>query len=1043
MRTDGRNEQHMKKGSQKKISLVILLTVIAVTLSGCYTEPISVTSGTDTSSGNSVPYPVYSVEPEPTEFRTVEIPTPEVAQTPMTIIQLPGGNATPFVQGGPLTTPAQDDSGMIYLNTGTPMPQTNTPRPTATPAATPTVLRFGSQGKAVRELQTALKKLGYYTGLVDGDFGESTKRAVTAFQRANGLTADGVAGKQTLDLLNGSVATAKPTATPKPKATATPKLATSISLKRGAKGAEVSRMQIRLISLGYLDGKATGTLDAVTELAVIAYQNRAGLTADGVAGFTTLNSMYSARATKATNSAGIIGVVLKTGSSETNAIRTLQRKLKSLGYYNSTINGTYGANTKEAVSNFQKQNGMSADGVAGTATLVKLFTGTPNRYSATATPRRTATPKGGTKAAATPARNTGNTSKASDSAPKVTNPPSYVTVTEAPNGNYVTLQMGDGGTLVGNLQRALKKLGYYSGNISSHYAATTYRGIMDFQGDNGLKPTGIADAATQKKLFNVADSTPAPRKRATPTPAPRITNPPEYTNVTPAPNGKKLTLRMGDGGTLVADLQRALKELGYYAGNISSHYAATTYNAVLAFQKDYGLNQTGIADVNTQNRLFASVSRTATPKPTATNPPIYRTVTNPPARTYVTLRVGDSGDPVKALQQALKKAGYYKGTADGKYGESTFEAVLAFQKANGLAQTGRADANTQKMLYGVTPTASPSPVPVTNPPSFRAVTNPPVGSNYVTLRMGDSGAPVELLQRALRNGGYFKGNVDGQYGATTYRAVLSFQANNGLKQTGIADAKTQELLFGGKYNRTPTPTVRPTPTPAPKGADAPNAAATPKPTNSPTPTPLGNSATKPPAYTAVTNKPDGGYVSLRMGDSGQPVVRLQGALRRAGYYKGNSDGNFGKTTYQAVLAYQKDHGMQTNGIASVNLQQELFSTAPKAVPTRTPKPSPTPTKRPTATPRVTNPPSYRTVTEAPPDSNYITLQMGDYGIPVQMLQEGLKRLGYFKGNVNGHFDTATFNAVLDFQRAKGLKTNGVANAATQIILYQGDFPDES
>ncbi len=55
MRMDGRNERDMKKGSQKKISLVILLTVIALTLSGCYTEPISVTSGTDTSSGNSVP----------------------------------------------------------------------------------------------------------------------------------------------------------------------------------------------------------------------------------------------------------------------------------------------------------------------------------------------------------------------------------------------------------------------------------------------------------------------------------------------------------------------------------------------------------------------------------------------------------------------------------------------------------------------------------------------------------------------------------------------------------------------------------------------------------------------------------------------------------------------------------------------------------------------------------------------------------------------------------------------------------------------------
>ena len=92
---------------------------------------------------------------------------------------------------------------------------------------------------------------------------------------------------------------------------------------------------------------------------------------------------------------------------------------------------------------------------------------------------------------------------------------------------------------------------------------------------------------------------------------------------------------------------------------------------------------------------------------------------------------------------------------------------------------------------------------------------------------------------------------------------------------------------------------------------------------------------------------------------------------------------------------------------------------------------------------MTNPPSYRTVTEAPPDSNYITLQMGDQGVPVQMMQEILKSRGYYKGAVNGHFDLATYNAVIAFQQAKGLKTTGVANAATQIILYQGDFPDES
>ena len=1025
----------MKKSSLKTISLAVLLAVIALTLSGCYTEPISISGSNDTTSGNAVPYPVYSTDPDPTDTPVIRLETPEVMQTPVTIVQLPGGAATPFVSG---VTATPGPNGYVILPTGTPMPQTNTPRPTATPTATPTVLRFGSQGKAVRELQTTLKKLGYYTGLVDGDFGESTKRAVTQFQRANGLTADGVAGARTLELLNGSAATARPTATPKPKATATPKLATSVVLQLRSRGNEVSRMQTRLISLGYLDGKATGTFDAITELAVKAYQNRSGLTADGVAGFTTLNALYSARAIKAATSSGVIGVTLKQGSSDTDAVRTLQRKLKSLGYYNSTINGTYGASTKEAVSNFQKQNGLSSDGVAGTTTLVRLFTGTPNRYSATATPRRTATPKGSTKATATPKSNTNNNNNNSndqaESSPRLTNPPSYTTVTEAPNGNYVTLQMGDGGALVGDLQRALKKLGYYTGNISNHYAATTYRGVMNFQGDNGLKQTGIADANTQKKLFAAVDQTPEPKKAATPTPTAKVTNPPEYRTVTAAPNGNYVTLQMGDGGTLVGNLQRALKELGYYSGNISSHYAATTYRGIMAFQKDFGLTQNGIANATTQKRLFAAASPTEAPKPTATNPPAYRTVTNPPVNTgYITLRVGDSGEPVKALQQGLRKAGYFKGTVDGKYGESTYDAVLAFQKANNLRQTGVANAATQKLLFGDKPLATKTPVPVTNPPSFRTVTNPPVGSNYVTLRMGDSGAPVELLQRALRNGGYFKGTVDGKYGASTYEAVLRFQANNGLKQTGNANAETQELLFGGKYNRTPTPTVRPTPTPTPKPT------ATPKVTPTPSPKP----ATNPPSYHTVTERPNGGYVSLKMGDTGEPVRKLQTALRRAGYFRGNSDGVFGSSTYQAVQAYQRDHGLNATGMATIAMQEQLFGTAPTAAPTRTPRPTATPTPKPTATPKITNPPVYHHVTEAPPDSNYLTLKLGDEGVPVQMLQETLKARGYYKGTPNGRFDLYTMNAVLAFQKDKGLKQTGIANPATQIILFQGDFPDEA
>lgn len=70
-------------------------------------------------------------------------------------------------------------------------------------------LRRGSKGSAVTELQKKLKRWGYYSGAVDGVFGNGTEAAVKAFQRKNGLTADGVVGPKTaaalgLDLSGGA-----------------------------------------------------------------------------------------------------------------------------------------------------------------------------------------------------------------------------------------------------------------------------------------------------------------------------------------------------------------------------------------------------------------------------------------------------------------------------------------------------------------------------------------------------------------------------------------------------------------------------------------------------------------------------------------------------------------------------------------------------------------------------------------------------------------------------------------------------------------------
>ena len=98
---------------------------------------------------------------------------------------------------------------MVFGQTPTPATVTATPGIEITPSPTPTTqpvttyktLRKGDQGAEVVTLQQALVELGYLNGATDGNFGTGTETAVKNFQAANGLDADGIAGKLTLEAL--------------------------------------------------------------------------------------------------------------------------------------------------------------------------------------------------------------------------------------------------------------------------------------------------------------------------------------------------------------------------------------------------------------------------------------------------------------------------------------------------------------------------------------------------------------------------------------------------------------------------------------------------------------------------------------------------------------------------------------------------------------------------------------------------------------------------------------------------------------------------
>ena len=95
-------------------------------------------------------------------------------------------------------------------------------------AASANRLKKGSRGTAVKTLQTALKEQGYYSGKIDGIYGKGTVNAVKAFQRKNGLKADGIAGPLTQDKLYSAGKKASPEESPAEEQSSIPKAALSL-----------------------------------------------------------------------------------------------------------------------------------------------------------------------------------------------------------------------------------------------------------------------------------------------------------------------------------------------------------------------------------------------------------------------------------------------------------------------------------------------------------------------------------------------------------------------------------------------------------------------------------------------------------------------------------------------------------------------------------------------------------------------------------------------------------------------------------------------
>lgn len=494
------------------------------------------------------------------------------------------------------------------------------------------------------------------------------------------------------------------------------------------------------------------------------------------------------------------------------AVSALQSALAELGYMEEKdVDGKFGSVTETALKAFQKRNSFKQTGVASAELQLKLYESTPRDTRGYRQYVKTVAPVAG-----------------------------------------ALIREKSKGEAVGTLQARLKELGYYAGEITNVCDEATVAAIKLFEGKHGLNADGEMDANDQTVLYGATamDSSVV----VTPTPAPTLQPPTR-------------TLRKGDQGEDVKNVQTRLQELGYYTGKISGNYTNATVEAVKAFQKKNNLSVDGVCGAITRTAMFgvSPVYAVATAVPLVTEAPAATSYPEITEENVIVIRSGTVGEIVLRLQTRLQELGYYTSRLDGVYLTDDIEAVRNFQSANGLKVDGKAGYQTQTVLY--------SDAAVAGNAGGLTIEGSGTTGSYVTLRYGDEGETVKTLQNRLITLGYLTGTADGKYGRNTKAAVKAFQKANDLKNDGVAGSQTQEKLYSSS---------------------------------------------------AVDNKVSTSQ-TLRIGTVSDAVRDLQNRLIALGYLKGSADGNFGTQTSLALIEFQKANGLMADGVAGVKTLAKLNS----------------------------------------------------------------------------------------------------------------------
>lgn len=226
---------------------------------------------------------------------------------------------------------------------------TPSPTPSPTPAPTPVLLAYGDENATVILIQERLLELGYLEFLVTSEqFDSATQAAVMLFERQLNKEQTGVVDDALYDaLMSGD--------------------AEKYTLYLDAQGDDVKNVQERLYQMGYILEKSsiTGYFGEITQDAVMQFQKKNDIGADGKVGDSTLEALYNPDA-----KANILSL-----GEQSDVVLKYQEQLKALAYLTTEPDGNYGKDTSAAVKMFQSKNGLVVDGYLGPATRELIDSG--------------------------------------------------------------------------------------------------------------------------------------------------------------------------------------------------------------------------------------------------------------------------------------------------------------------------------------------------------------------------------------------------------------------------------------------------------------------------------------------------------------------------------------------------------------------------------------------------------------------------------------------------------------------------------------------